>query len=196
MALQTIARCRDRSIKVLLLRRNRQNHESSAESRVDRSNLASPLLRPQLEQIRLTLQRLHMRRRQIRPEILQLLHDVEDRLAISAGLHVLEVDDRIAVEVDNPGSRLLCHSSDISRGRGLNVLSSDREVSAPPRPSGYELDPLDRLDYVEPSFKRIHEIELREDRLEGSPSAVVSMPFVVTQTRLSAKLARTIRRVR
>ena len=36
--------------------------------------------------------------------------------------------DRIAVEVDTPSFRLFCHSSDINRGRGLNVLSSDREV--------------------------------------------------------------------
>lgn len=65
-----------------------------------------------------------MRRRQIRPEILQLLHDVEDCLAVSTGLHILEVDDCIAIEVNYPIFRLLRHSGDDNLGHGLNVLSA------------------------------------------------------------------------
>ena len=54
-------RGRDGSIEVFLLRGYRQNHEPTAEPRINRPSLASPLLWPQLEQIRLALQRLHMR---------------------------------------------------------------------------------------------------------------------------------------
>ena len=51
-----------------------------------------------------------MRRRQGRPEILQLLNDVEDRLAVTARLHVLEVDDTFCLRTeveDAQGSRPL-----------------------------------------------------------------------------------------
>jgi len=112
--LQTITRRDYCSIEVFLLRSYRQDYESIAKPRIDRPSLTSPLFRPQLKQIRLALQRLHMRRRQVWPKILQLLHDVEDRLAISTRLHVLEVDDRIAVEFHDPSSRLLAHSPTVT----------------------------------------------------------------------------------
>jgi hypothetical protein len=40
VALQAIACCHDRSVEILLLRGYRQNHESTAESRIDRPSLS------------------------------------------------------------------------------------------------------------------------------------------------------------
>ena len=52
------------------------------------------------------------------------------------------------------------------------------------RPSGYESEPGDRLDYVELGFKRISGIELRGDRL-GSMGHVA--PFVAPAIALTTR---------
>ena len=97
--LEARARLSHRAIEVLLLWRDSENHEPTPDPCIDRPDLAGALLRAQLEEIYLALQRLHVGRRQVRPEILQLPDNVVYGFAIAARFHVLEVEHRIAVEV-------------------------------------------------------------------------------------------------
>jgi hypothetical protein len=50
-----------------------------------------------------------MRAGKLGPERSELVDDIEDRLALCARLHVLEIEDRVGIEIDSPLLRRPCH---------------------------------------------------------------------------------------
>jgi len=56
-----------------------------------------------------------MRRVEIGADFLQLHNGIGNSLAVTASLHILEVNDGLAVEVDNPRLPLIRPRLDISR---------------------------------------------------------------------------------
>jgi hypothetical protein len=84
-----------------------------------------------------------MRRRKIRSEILQLLDGIEDRLTLSSRLHILEVDDRIGIDLDQPHPWF---------SAGRNFLSA-----------------LSKLDDAADAVLSLHQLEAAVDLVERDP---------------------------
>jgi len=120
----------DRPIEVRLARSNSQDHKAAANPRENRANRDRALSGPKLEEIPLPLQRLDVRARQFRPQLLQLVDGVEDSLAIPLGLHLLEVKYRIAIEGHHPNFPHPC----LRRG-GLQSLPREQRQSLGPAAS-------------------------------------------------------------
>lgn len=88
--------------KTCLVRSHRQNDESATFSGVNRPGGAGAALWSQLEEVRLSLQRLHIRAGKLWPEEPQLFDRGKHRVAVPPGLHCPHIDGSAPVEVDQP----------------------------------------------------------------------------------------------